>query len=208
MPRLAKSAGSFRPSSAPFARNVCWNRLPWPVGRGAPSLSFLPGRRPPRSFEYDAGARARGLYVDLGNRGSIVAHCAAIRHNAGGQLSPAVQSAFEARLDGEFWRFWRGSNIDAFASPVQCAKGPPGLRDACIVGATFQRPLFVRLLCQNRGRTATTANESATCRLPVAENATDATNPRAHCPILPAGRYRKPPRSKRLAQTPDKKGCR
>src|SRR3954453_23822286 len=82
-------------------------------------------------------------------RGSIVAHCAAIRHNAGGQLSPAVQSAFEARLDAEFWRFWRGSNIDAFASPVQCAKGPPGLRDACIVGATFQRPLFVRLLCQN-----------------------------------------------------------
>src|SRR3954470_3806877 len=100
MPRLARSAGSFPPSSAPFARNVCWNRLPWPVGRGAPALSVLPGRRPPRSFEYDAGARARGLYVDLGNRGSIVAHCAAIRHNAGGQLSPAVQSASEARLDG------------------------------------------------------------------------------------------------------------
>src|SRR4051794_5349686 len=39
-----------------------------------------------------------------------------------------------ARLDAEFWRFWRGSNIDAFASLVKCAKGPRGLRHACIVG--------------------------------------------------------------------------
>src|SRR3954447_8432891 len=32
---------------------------------------------------------------------------------------------------------------------MQRAQGPPGLRDACIVGPTFQRPLFVRLLGQN-----------------------------------------------------------
>src|SRR3954454_20823601 len=62
---------------------------------------------------------------------------------------PPFRVAFEASLDAGFWRFWRGSNIDAFATPMHCAKGPPGLCDACIVGATFQRPLFVRLLCQN-----------------------------------------------------------
>src|SRR3954468_6158227 len=32
---------------------------------------------------------------------------------------------------------------------MQRAQRPPGLRDACIVGPTFQRPLFVRLLGQN-----------------------------------------------------------
>src|SRR3954453_13184326 len=52
-------------------------------------------------------------------RGSIVAHCAAIRHNAGGQLSPAVQSASEARLDGEFWRF--GVAQISMLSQVRCS---------------------------------------------------------------------------------------
>src|SRR4051812_24140927 len=45
-------------------------------------------------------------------------------------------------FDAEFWRFWRGSVIDAFASPVQRAQGTPGLRDACIVGPAFQRPFL------------------------------------------------------------------
>src|SRR3954452_20573778 len=37
---------------------------------------------------------------------------------------PPFKVAFEASLDAGFWRFWRGSNIDAFATPMHCAKGP------------------------------------------------------------------------------------
>src|SRR3954453_23321180 len=59
-----------------------------------------------------------------------------------GDRHGVLAGCLEARLDAEFWRFWRGSVIDAFASPVQCTNGPPGLRRV-YCRCDFSAPLFV-----------------------------------------------------------------